>query len=231
MIRVAVEFPAPGSADEVGAWALDLLGCHANGRDEREARDHVRPAIERYLRHTRDLGSVAPTGEIDVVERYRCRWEGRYEVNALFEDDLRPATAAEVDFVRAMLARTRAALLEAVATPTRRHPDERAPEQVLHHVASTDWFYASRSSDDPETRRREGRSEELDAKKRLALVREWALARIGELPGLGDRRWTHQGEIWTPRKILRRFAYHELDHVSELEDRAPALPRADAPRR
>lgn len=220
MIRVGLELPAAGSAERVGAWALDLLGCHASGRDEAEAVAALPAAIERYLGYARDLGVGAPGGETRVVETFQCRWVGRYEVNACFEEDLTPASADDVTLTTTLLERTRRALLEAAATAPRPRRGERTVDQVLHHVASAEWFYASRGEEDPERLRSEGASHELDPLKRLALVREWALRRLADLPALGQQRFEHQGEMWTSRKILRRSVYHDLDHVGELRGRA-----------
>jgi hypothetical protein len=220
VIRVGLELPAAGSTEPVGAWALDLLGCHAPGRDEADAVAALPAAIERYLGYARDLGASAPGGEARVVETFRCRWVERYEVNALFEDDLTPTSVDEVTFATRMLEHTRRALLEAAAAASRPRRGERAADQVLHHVASAEWFYASRSEDDPERLRSEGASHELDPRKRLALVRQWTVRRLANLPALGQQRFEHQGETWTARKILRRSVYHDLDHVRELRGRA-----------
>ncbi len=64
---------------------------------------------------------------------------------------------------------------------------------------------------DPEAVRTYGLGDETDPRKRLDLVRAWALQRIAGLPGRGSLdglERTHHGERWTPRKVIRRYIYH-----------------------
>lgn len=222
MIRVGLELPAPGSREPVGAWLLDHPGCFAKGSDVEAALADVPRAIERYLRFAAPLEVRTPSGPIEIAERFECAMIGDYEVSASFAGDAGAPSEAEAAFCRGMLSATRPALLAAAVRAGEGRSGDRSVEAMLHHVASAEWWYASRLAEDPERVRVHGRSGEQDARARLASVRAWALERIAETPRLGALERVHRGERWTPRKVLRRYVYHELDHLRELEARAPA---------
>lgn len=222
-LRVGIEVPPARSAEPVVAWALDLPGCFATGRDEKAALASLPAAIDRYLTVAAEAGAESPprpVGEIDVVERFAGSWHGSYEVNAFFARDGKPVIERDVAFARAMLSVTRRSLLVAADRAPRSRPGERTIAEVLHHVANAEWFYGSRLEEDPESVRAFGLGEEPDPRKRLERVRAWALERIAALPRLGTLERAHAGERWTPHKVLRRYIYHELDHLLELEARA-----------
>lgn len=218
--RVGVAAPAPGSTEPFEAWALDLPGCFATGIDEGAALGALPTAIDRYLTIALAAGAAAPperAGTIEVVERFRGFWHGTYEVNAFFAVDAAQVTERDIAFARAMLATTRRRLVAAADRSPRRRHGKRTVDEILHHVANAEWFYGSRLEVDPEAVRTNGLGDETDPRKRLDLVRAWALPQIAALPSLGGLERTHHGERWTPRKVLRRYIYHELDHVWELE--------------
>lgn len=218
--RVGVAAPAPGSTEPFEAWVLDLPGCFASGSDEAAAIGALPAAIDRYLAIVGTAGAAVPprpAGGIEVIERFHGSWQGTYEVNAFFAMDAPPVSERGVTFAQAMLTATRRCLLAAADRAPGRRTDGRTVDEILHHVANAEWFYGSRLEVDPEAVRTYGLGDETDPRKRLDLVRAWALPRIAALPSLGDLERTHGGERWTPRKVIRRYIYHELDHVWELE--------------
>ena len=224
-IRVGLELPAPGSPEPFGAWVFDLPGCYSPGANELAAIAGVHRQIERYLRllYLNHIPpALVPNGDPEVVERFSCTLDGDYEVNASFSSDRGQVSDDEVGFARAVLAVTRPALIRAARQANEWPKGTRTAGEVLHHVASAEWFYSTRVERDPETLRRFGRAELTHPLERLGAVRAWVLARIDTLPSLGALERTHRGERWTPRKVLRRFIYHELDHLAELEARAQA---------
>ena len=220
--RVGVAVPAPGSTEPVEAWVLDLPGCFATGADEAAALGALPDNIERYLALAAEAGAAAPrpVGRIEVTERFHGSWQGTYEVNASFAADAEPVTERDVAFACAMLAATRRRLLSAADRASRRRTGERTVSEVLHHVANAEWFYGSRLEVDPESVRSSGLGGEPDPNSRLDRIRAWALQRLAALPGFGALERTQHGELWTPRKVSRRYIYHELDHLWELERRA-----------
>jgi predicted RNase H-like HicB family nuclease len=218
MIRIGLARPAPSSGEPFAAWVLDLLGCVSTGRSELAALEGVPEAIDAYLEHARELGAIAPNGDVDVVERFEGRWEGDYEVNAFFRQaDLAPATAPEVSFATALLDRTRAALLAAASEAGPGGEGDRDVDDVLRHVAKVEWWYGTRLDEVPQ--HEPAGANVRDAHELLAEVRGALLRRFARFPALGAIVRGHQEERWTARKILRRAIYHELDHVLELERR------------
>ena len=220
-IRVGLEFGAPGGEYGCGAWVLDLTGCFTAAADEQGALGGVPGAIAKYaaLLTRHDIPAPRlPTGAARVVQRFRSRWtEPDYEDNAIFADDLRPVTDREVAFVRALLAASRAELIEAAELAVR--PTGRTVDEVLHHVADAELFYGTRLEDDPARLRGKLSRDQRDVRARLAEVRRWSEDRIASLPALRSLERTHRGERWTPRKVLRRYVYHEIEHLAELRER------------
>jgi predicted RNase H-like HicB family nuclease len=215
VIRVGLARPAPRSDEPFEAWVLDLLGCVALGGSEPAALEQVDDAIDAYLRHARDLGAVAPRGDVRVVERFECWWAGEHEVSAFFRHvDLAPVVDDEAVFAARLLERTRAALLAAAER-------DRDADAVLRHVAESEWFYATRFDEAPPEL---AGLDVRDVEDLLDESRAVALRRIAALPRLGTLVRRHREEQWTPRKMLRRVLQHEFDHVLALERRASATP-------
>jgi hypothetical protein len=223
-IRVGLQFRAPRGTYPCGAWVLDLPGCFVWGDDEATVLARVPAAISAYTdfmsRH--HVSVEAPYGQIAVVERFQCWWEEDYEVDPTFFTDDGGVTASDVVFVREALLAARPELLAAADAAGEGRSGERTVDEMLHHVATAEWFYGSRLEENPRSAWGFARSEEPDPRRRLAAVRDWTLARLESLPDLGPLERVHRSERWTPRKLLRRYLYHELDHLFELRARAPA---------
>jgi DinB superfamily len=74
-------------------------------------------------------------------------------------------------------------------------------------VADSEWWYLDRL----DLAKGNRKSLPDDILERLAWVRE----RLNEaLPGLDARELVigKEGELWSPRKLLRRALWHEIDH-------------------
>lgn len=228
-MTVRVGLAVASRTGTAGAWALDLPGCHSAGDDEARALAGVQAALERYsdidAKHGIG-GPSAPDGAVAVTERVVVEWHGWPPVDTAFSVDRVAVTATDVRSTEAMLAATRSELLAVAARAGPGKAGDRSVEEMLYHVAGAEWWYATRLEEDPGRMRAESRDDLKDPRERLAAVRAWALARIHPLPALGVFERVHRGEgwvePWTPRKVLRRFIYHELDHIAELAARAEA---------
>jgi len=223
-IRVGLQFRAPSGTYPCAAWVLDLPGCFVWGQDESEALARLPAAIASYVdfmeRHRVALTAESPYGEVEIVERFQCWWEDDYEVDPTFFTDEGQVTSADIAFARDALLATRPELLAAADAADEGRPGDRTVDEMLHHVATAEWFYGSRLEENPHSVWAFARREESDARRRLTAVRAWTLARLDALSDLGPIERVHRGERWTPRKLLRRYLYHELDHLSELRARA-----------
>lgn len=221
-----------GMTGRVVAWALDHSGCFAYGIDPGGAIVAIPQAFIKYKdwisSHTTDSW-LAEVGNFDVrlvetFQTYRINrdfevtvGEGT-EISAWFQHDWRPLTLQEVRRGQLMLAWSRADLLSAVAGLSAEQLDSLLPGQrwtirgILAHVATTEWWYLDRlglAADMPRA------SLPKDPHQRLAVVR----ARLDQvLPGLAGSSQVMgvEGELWSPRKLLRRLLWHELDHVGHV---------------
>jgi hypothetical protein len=140
-----------------------------------------------------------------------------YEVSAWFRDDWKPLTADDIARGMLVLAWSRVELLETVKDLSeevleRRYSGERWNiKGILSHIAGADWWYLDRLG------LAFPRQElPLDEFERLEKVRNHL---IQALPGLAGMKQVVgvDGEFWSPRKLLRRSAWHERDHTWHIQ--------------
>jgi len=216
------------------AWALDYIGCFTSGRDEEDALQRMEHGVVRYAdwmaAHTPNPWLTSEAIESDVIElQVEETWEcyhinGDYEivaegfeVNAWFLHDWRPLTATDVERGLQILSWTRADLLELVSglSPEileRRYPNERwSISGILKHIGGAEWWYMDRLD-------LASLSQELpkDPFERLSFVRQALADCLTKLVGAELVRGK-DGEFWSPRKLLRRAAWHELDHIGHIQ--------------
>ena len=226
IIRVGLENGIEGRSL---AWALDFPGCFAYGDEGSTALLNIPQALLRYAdwmgRHTPKPWASFGDLDIKLVEvwqvycvndAYEVAEEG-YEVDAWFRDDWRPLDQEEIDRSLQMLAWSRADLLASVGslsveTLETRYPNERwSVRGILGHVANAEWWYLDRLG------LVEGSRQELppDVFERLDTVRK----RTNQVfPGLAGavRVVGKEGEFWSPRKLVRRAIWHEMDHIEHI---------------
>lgn len=212
------------------AWVLDYPGCFAYGAEGSEAIIRAPQALLRYkewvdshlpnswMKNLEDF-DIHLEESFDVFtidEEFDLAREG-YEVNAWFRHDWKPLTAEDIRRGLLTLAWSREDLLELVAglTPAQMNcqfEGERwSIAGVLRHVANAEHWYLHRlnlAGSSPE---------ELpeDTFERLGVVRQ----RFNMvLPTLESSTTVIgvDGEIWSPRKLLRRAAWHEIDHIDHI---------------
>ncbi|MDT8898172.1 DinB family protein [Thermanaerothrix sp. 4228-RoL] len=213
------------------AWALEHPGCFAYGRDATEALIAIVPAYVAYAawvnRHAQPSW-LPEGGDVDVRlvevwevyhlnDRYERTTSGGYEVNAWFQHDWKPLTRLEVRRGMQMLAWSRADLLALVqgldaATLDRTYPGERwSIRGILEHVAGAEWWYLDRLGLAGMPRA----ALPADVFERLTMVRQRLEAVLPQLEG-EERVIGRQGELWSPRKLLRRALWHERDHYDHI---------------
>lgn len=227
--RVGLEREAEGGHI---AWVLDHPGCFAFGHTERDVLERVPEAIREYFAGLGAHGIPAPgpgvPEDFRVVEIFdvytineRFERGGPRAVRAWFLDDWRPLTAEEVEFGLQVLAASRADLRAAVEGLPEPVLDVVLPGQrwsmrgVLRHVARSEGWFLSRLG-------REAGDPAADVWDHLEQARR-ALAQalhdgVGQSLVIGV-----EGEFWSPRKVLRRAAWHERDHVQHLRQLRRAL--------
>lgn len=208
------------------AWVLDHPGCFAFGHTELEVLARIPQAVREYFAwlgaHGIPAAGPGVPEDFQVVEIFEVytideqfRRGGSREVHAWFLDDWRPLTEAEVEFGLQVLAASRTdleAVVEDLPDPVL---DVVLPGQrwsirgVLRHVAleeGTILRHLGRGLGDPPT----DVWAHLRAARRALeeALQDWA----GRSLVIGV-----EGEFWSPRKALRRAAWHERDHVAHLQ--------------
>lgn len=222
LISVGLELDNEGRAL---AWALDFPGCFAYGAEGPEAviaLPHALVAYENWVEQHLGPGALAlgdfdlrivDTWQVYTIDDQLNITEGGYAVNAWFRQDWKPLSTAEVDRGLNLLAWSRQDLLQVVdalgdTQLDRTFPGERwSIRGILRHLGGAEWWYLDRLG-----LVHEGREAlPKDALERLAWSREKLRA---ALPLLDGRELVvgKEGEFWSPRKLLRRVLWHEIDH-------------------
>jgi len=214
------------------AWALEHPGCFAYGSESSEAVMNMALAFLEYKRwianhtaqswlqdvHDVDVRLVDVWDVYEIDENYEVKPDGRYSVNAWFRHDWKPLTRVEVRRGLDILSFSRADLLKLVEGLSdtildRPYPGERwSIRGVLGHVAKAEWWYLDRLGLAGISRRElpEDVFGQLDVVRRR--LEETLPTLEGEVKVVGK-----DGEFWSPRKLLRRAAWHERDHISHIQ--------------
>jgi GNAT superfamily N-acetyltransferase len=217
-LRVWVETGYDGG--RFGAWLLDVPGAFgaAASRDLAVSQSSVALGWFRdWLARHGEVLDVA-FGWPDVVEQRAAEQLDGYERNATFDDDARPVTADDVEaairrlgFAREDALGLRPSLIRAPVQGR----GERSPDEVYQHLASAEIWLGSRL--DPRARYN-GPAWEGDGSDHLAATRRWADDNLRALHSdNAGQRTDSKGETWTLRKVVRRYVYHAVDHLRELD--------------
>ena len=211
------------------AWALDFPGCFAFGDEGPDAVIKLAQAMVMYEAWVNGhagaewvrLGNfdlrVVDTWVVYTINDHYELEEGGYAVNAFFKQDWKPLTVEEIERGLALLRWSREDLLKMVADLSgeqmdRTYAGERwSIRGILRHIAGAEWWCMDRLGIV------EGGRERLpqDTGERLTLVRDQFNA---ALPGLAGRDLVlgKDGEFWSPRKLLRRVLWHEINHQQHI---------------
>jgi hypothetical protein len=208
------------------ACALDWPGWSRIGRDEDSALQALVDSGPRYARilHAAHVPFQAPAdvSALAVVERL----EGNSTTDFGAPDvapssDTRPIDDADLQRFQKLLKAYWSAFDAAVRTASgkelRKGPrgGGRDLEGIVRHVLGAEAGYLARLAWKRPKEAAADLNEELD-RSRQEVLQALAAAARGETPKRGPRG----GAIWTPRYFVRRVAWHVLDHIWEIEDRA-----------
>jgi len=217
--------------DRTIAWALDHPGCFAYGVDSEEAQKNFPQAARSYAAWIAQHGGSWLDDEVDVrveetfdayfitptFERGE-RGKDTFMVESFFLNDWKPLKPHEIEHALQLLAWSRADLLSIIQGLSAEklaeiYPNERwAINGILNHIGGGEWFYQERigypfpeNEDDLPS----------DPLERLQMVREHFTALLPKLDGVFKVIGV-EGEIWSPRKMLRRALWHERDHTEHI---------------
>ena len=228
-VRVGIENNNEGRSI---AWALEHPGCFAYGQDADEAQASMQQTVKDYAAWVRQHGMSwmeAPSLDIDVEETFDAYFvprnaasaEGKddmYMVESFFHFDEQPLTGKDIEHALKLLAWSREDLLNTIGglsqeQLSRTYPGERwSINGILKHIGGAEWWYQERiGAPFP------AREEELpgNAVAALELVRAHFLSLLPKLEGV-HQMVKHEGEVWSPRKVLRRALWHERDHTGHI---------------
>jgi hypothetical protein len=228
IFRIGIE---NNNDDRTIAWALDHPGCFAYGQNSEEAQKNFPVAardyaawiarhgeswlgdrVEMIVEETFDVYFI--NGAFERVERGR----DTYMVESFFVRDWKPLLPHEIERALKLLAWSRADLLNVVKGLSAEKLEQTYPDErwningILKHIGGAEWWYQERIGHPfPED------EEDLPADpfERLAVVRDHFNSLLPKLNGV-DKVIGLDGEIWSPRKALRRALWHERDHTEHI---------------
>lgn len=204
-----------------GRWyahVAELLGAFSDGESVDEATRGAAQAIANHLVWSEadvDHGPRPMTMVAEIIKSWD--YAPDYEVNAFFATDRPPLTEEDIQEARKLLYLSRAELLDSflgldfpqlAIVP---EPEDRSVYDVLHHLGTAENWYMDRLG-----LAHEPAWEMKDTLGRVLLVRQHLLDVLPEL--VGDERVAEwNGELWSPRKLIRRALWHELLHARDVK--------------
>jgi hypothetical protein len=223
MFRVGLENNTEGRSL---AWVLGHPGCFAFGADGPAALEAVpgpsdyRCWISEHSSHSWLVAMMLvhlkrPFECYTINDDFEPDQQG-YEVNAWFRHDWKPLTSEDIQHGHLLLDWGREHLLNIVGSLSaevldRTYPAERwSIRGILNHIAGAEWWYLDRLGlSFPRA------NVPAEPFQRLDMVRH-KLVEI--LPGMvGSTQVVGlDGEFWSPRKLLRRAVWHEVDHINHI---------------
>jgi hypothetical protein len=214
------------------AWALEHPGCFAYGMKADAAVTNLEGTLNKYagwiLRHEPNTWLSFAEQDIEIV--INGSWDvyfinddldkitetDGYSVESFFPYDWKPLSKIEIKHALNMLSWSRIDLLKSVdglseAKLNQSHSGERwSINGILGHVGGAEWWYLDRlglafpRTDVPE-----------QPLARLEMVRKHFDAALIKLAGVKQVVGL-DGELWSPRKVLRRALWHERDHTDHI---------------
>lgn len=183
-----------------------LPGAAARGKTVEEAKENVRAAIHEYLSLLHNVGEQVPRGDGEI----HLEFEEVDTTTFLTDyDTLRPN---EIETLFRWMAISRQELMDLVKSAPVEALDWKAGEnsltlrEIICHIAEADLWYTERLKQWPEA-----------PLFRLAATRGVALERLRSLTEAERNSATvHEGQEWTPRKVMRRMLEHEREHITEI---------------
>ncbi len=210
-----------GFVEKSIAWAFDHPGCFAYGEDDKEAILRVPQAMVAYQewigKHTEESW-LSDLGDFDVrlIEALEKPKDGSPSRN-WFQFDGQPLSQMEVEQGIKLLSWSRTDLLDIATSFSDQELDQTFEGErlsirgIVKHIADAETWYLDRLG------LADGLKGHLekDVFARLEHVRK----RTVEVLPL----WVENAEIrevdlenWSARKLLRRAAWHEMDHIGHI---------------
>jgi hypothetical protein len=214
---------------EPGHWVLaifDVLGCYSSGRTEAEAVAGAPGCARDYFAWlARKDGNPAPfedSVEIAIVEKIHPQPDPAKPdrmIYGLFEEDRRPLRLWDVDMIARLLEWNRADLLAVIQSAPAGAMDRpladpvwKTPADLLVHIYGAEqWLLSHLGLALERDNMPRGKME------RLAAIRARTMEIVPQLAE-SEKIYEVDGELWSPRKVIRKILWHERDHIPQLAD-------------
>lgn len=228
IFRIGIE---NNNDDRSIAWALEHPGCFAYGQDSEEAQRNFLQAAREYVawmaRH--EEAWLDDDVELRLEETFEPYFinssfervepgKDTYMVESFFLNEWKPLAGYEIERALKLLAWSRADLFDLIKGLSAEklaetYPNERWPiSGILKHIGGAEWWYQERI-DYPSPEDEKDVPE--DPFERLTVVRDHFISLLPKLEGI-NKVIGKEGEIWSPRKVLRRAIWHERDHTEHI---------------
>jgi hypothetical protein len=207
------------------AWAREHPGCFAYGLDQDEALSNLPPAIWDYSdwisRHEPtwvdtekiELAMDDSWVDYDVSDTFERVDKDGYTVEPFFLHDWKPLTADDIERARKLLVWSREDLLAVVENLSpaqwalKKEGERWDIASIVNHIGGAEWWYLHRL--DLAFPRAEVPAEPLERLQKVrACLNERLPGFVGSSQVVGKN-----GELWSPRKVIRRALWHERDHT------------------
>jgi predicted RNase H-like HicB family nuclease len=212
--------------EATGAFVPDFPGCWVFGSNEKSALEKVRKAVQGWHAWVRAYGeNVEPRSAVTSMPTevmrvtYNPAEAGKPE--PLFWSEVLPVSRADVDRTLRLMEYSRRDLLKLCSSLQgdvlnwKPEGEPRTVDNCLRHVAMVEWWYVTRL--DIELPRRFPK----DTFELLGYTRGLTTT---SLRSLSKQQWSEIFQpandpsptcnLWTARKVLRRFVDHERLHTS-----------------
>jgi hypothetical protein len=211
------------------AWSLEHFGCIGYGADGQTAVLSMARAVPEYMewmkRHTSepwfdeeeiDIRLVDVHDDYFIDKEFNPVASSAKLVKAWFKTDWKPLSQTDAEHALQILSWSRRDLLDLVSPLSDAQLDRRyegeiwSIREILAHLARAEWWLLNNID--------RAHDEALipdDAFERLIHERGWV---VNTLPDLIDVRYVvgKEGELWSPRKVVRRLCWHERDHIQHI---------------
>ena len=211
------------------AWILEHPGCFAYGGDEQESLANAFVAIREYARWLDEHEKTWIPVDVDIEPRVEQVWtdytineefdrveKDGYDVEPFFEHDWKPLTGTDIERGLKLLAWSHADLLAVLEKLT---PEQWAFKKegerwdiagIVNHIGGAEWWYLDRLG--LAFPRAEVPKEPLERIQKVRNLMNEALPTLKAVNQVAGA----DGELWSPRKVLRRALWHERDHTEHI---------------
>ncbi len=211
------------------AWILDYPGCYAYGSNQQEALANSIQAIREYAKWigVRETSWLPLDADIethveqvwtdyDVDKNFERVEKDGNTVEPFFDHDWKPLTTTDIERGLKLLAWSHADLftvLEKLTSEqwsTKKEGERWDIGGIVNHIGGAEWWYLDQLARAfPQAELPKAPMERIKKVRDLLNKTLPILKDVNQVVGA-------EGELWSPRKVLRRALWHERDHTEHI---------------